>query len=296
MPSHIFVRLGQWQRTINWNIRSAAAAKKHYLKGGVMPMHYVHALDYLMYAYLQQAEDKKAAKVLEQLNSVEKYQPTFPASYGIAAARARFYLEQHLWKQSAQIPLEMPKDFPWQKFPMAQSITYFAWGMGAIREGNLSQGKEAIEQLDKFYKQLENSKQNYWATLVDSKKQSLLAWLQLEEGDKKTALKLMKRAAVLEDSVDKHPVTPGEVLPARELYGDMLMKVGQPKMALKAYQAVLKISPNRFNSLYGAASAAAQTGNQGLAKDYYGQLIKLTQKADTDRAEIKIAKTYLKMN
>ena len=296
MPSHIFVRLGNWPETIRWNIRSAAAAKRHSLKDGIMSMHYVHAMDYLMYAYLQQGQDKRAAEVLRKVNAVKKYQDSFPTAYGIAAVRARFYLEQKLWKKAANMPLKNPENFPWAKYPSVESIIYFAQGFGAVKTGNFKQVTSIIEKLNDIDKSLIKNKRNYWAVLVRSRQQTLSAWLELAKGNKSKALKLMKSAANLEDSVDKHPVTPGEILPARELLGDMLLKLNKPKKALKAYQAALKISPNRLNSLYGAGFAAEKTGDMKLAKKYYQELIKLTKDADTKLPEITHAKEYIATN
>lgn len=296
MPTHIFVRLGLWPETIKWNIRSAAAAKRQALKGGVMPMHYVHALDYLMYAYLQQAQDKHAKDVLAQLDSVKDYQDSFATAYGIAATRARYYLEQHLWQGAAELPLAKPENFPWDKYPAIGSITYFAKGLGDIKTGQIKQAQRFINKLNVIYNTLTTKKQTYWAVLVDSKRKTLLAWMDYQKGKTVAALNRMKTAADLEDSVDKHPVTPGEILPARELYGDMLLLTNEPKAALTAYQAMLKISPNRYNSVYGAGLAAQKLGDKQIALRYYNKLIKLTKDADTDRPGMVHAKKYIQAN
>ncbi len=294
MPSHIFVRLGLWPETIQWNIRSAAVAKRQSLKGGVMSMHYAHAMDYLMYSYLQEGQDKKAAKILKKVNAVKKYQSSLSTAYGVAAARARFYLEQRLWKKAANLPLGKPKSFPWKKYPAAESITYFARGIGAVKTGDIQKTNLSIRKLNKFNAILRKRNKKYWAVLVKSKEATLLAWLEYSKGHKTKALRLMKISANLEDSVDKHPITPSEVLPARELLGNMLLKLDKPKKALVAYQATLKISPNRLNSVYGAGLSAEKADEVKLAKKYYQQLVKLTKKADTQLAEISHAKKYLK--
>lgn len=294
MPSHIFVRLGLWPETIDWNTRSAAAAKQQPLPDGTTSMHYAHANDYLMYAYLQKANDTDAKKVLDAVNAVNKYQENFATAYGIAAARARFYLEQHMWEEAEKLPLEKPENFPWNKFPNAQSITVFAKGLGHINTGNVQGTKEMIKLLDNMYSQLRKDNLTYWATLVDSKRKTLQAWVDFKNGDTKQALKLMKIAAELEESVDKHPVTPGEVLPARELYGDMLMQSNNPQQALYAYENALKINPNRYNSILGSANAAKKVGQTNKAKKYYIQILSQTNLSNSNRPGITQAKEFLK--
>ena len=134
-------------------------------------------------------------------------------------------------------------------------MTYFARGLGAACSGDSATARHAIEMLDALYKSTVNAGRPYWATLVDGQRKTVAAWVAYSEGNKNQALKTMREAADLEDSVDKDPVTPGAVLPARELLGDMLALLGKPAEAIEAYEASLKISPNRFNSLYGAGRA-----------------------------------------
>jgi tetratricopeptide (TPR) repeat protein len=293
MPSHIFVRLGLWPEVISWNIRSEQTAKSQPLKNGVMSMHYAHALDYLMYAYLQTAQYEKAEQVLARVDAVKQFQDSFPTAYGAASAPARYYVEQGLWTNALKLNTELPKNYPWDKYPYVQSIIYFAQGLAAINLGKPELAQTNIDALKKVYDQLKNKKQNYWATLVNAKIHTLAAWLEFKDGDKAKALKAMRVAAKLEDSVDKHPVTPGEVLPAREMLGDMLLQMNRPQQALQAYRVALKISPNRLHSLYGAGFAAEQLKQKKLALKYYGKLVRQTEKASTQTPEIKHAKAYL---
>jgi hypothetical protein len=292
MPSHIFVRLGLWSDAIDWNIRSAASAKKNSLNN-VTSLHYPHALDYLMYSYLQKCEDQKAKETLAKVNAPENYEDNLASAYGIAASQARFVLERKQWKEASELPLRTHTEFAWDKYPFAEAITYFARGLGAARIDNTSAAKNSVKKLDELYENTLTLKQNYWAILVDAQRIAVNAWIAFSEGNKEEALRLMEKAADIEDSVDKHPVTPGAVLPARELLGDMLVLLEKPADALKAYDMSLKVSPNRFYSVYGAGYAAQLAGDLDKAKSYYASLKKLTSEADTERTEISRMNNFL---
>jgi hypothetical protein len=292
MPSHIFVRLGLWSDVIESNRRSADVAKQLSI-GKPVSLHAVHAMDYLMYAHLQHAADTKAREVLAEINRVKNYQDSFASAYAIAAAQARYLLERQQWADAAKLPVRTHSAFPWEKYPWHESITYFARGLGAGRSGMTSEIPKALGKLDEFYDRAVKAGQSYWAKQVDVQRKSVAAWSAFSEGKKSQALKMMQEAADLEDSVDKHPVTPGAVLPARELLGDMLMLSGKYGDALAAYQASLKISPNRFNGLYGAGHAAEKAGDLDAAKSYYTQLVQLAPSGEAVRPRIKRAKTFL---
>jgi len=295
MPTHIFVRLGLWSEAIDWNIRSAASALKHSI-GNVTSNHYIHALDYLIYSYLQQAKDEKARDVLLKINKEENYEDAFQAAYGIAASQARYVLERKDWKGAADLQIRTHQSLPWDKYPWAESITYFARGLGAARSDNISAANDALKMLDKLYKLTIDKDQNYWAVLVDAQRITVSAWVAFSEGKKEEALELMKKAADLEDSVDKHSVTPGAVLPARELLADMLLLLDQPVDALNAFETSLKIAPNRFYSTYGAGLAAELAGDMKKAKLYYSTLMQLSSETDSDRPEIRKVKNFLASN
>jgi tetratricopeptide (TPR) repeat protein len=295
MPSHIFVRMGLWSNTIEWNVRSAAAAEKQ-SEGGIFSLHYIHAMDYLIYAYLQRAQDSVARDVLSRINSIDNYQDSFASSYGIAAAQARYPLELKQWEEAAKLQLRTHSTFPWDKYPWHEAITYFARGLGAARSGDTSAARNAMEKLGTLYDLSVKAGQDYWAVLVSAQQKTVDAWIAFSKGQKDRALKIMREAADLEDSVDKHPVTPGAVLPARELLGDMLLLSGKPKQAIDAYEASLRNSPNRFNSLHGAGNAAELAGNLNMAKSYYSSLVQITMGVDSDRPGIRHAKAFLERN
>jgi tetratricopeptide (TPR) repeat protein len=292
MPSHIFVRLGLWSDVIEWNRRSAAVAKQ-LSAGKPDSLHAIHAMDYLMYAYLQQTADMKAQAVLEEINRSETYQDSFASAYGIAAAQARYFLERQQWPDAAKLPVRMHQAFPWEKYPWYESITYFARGLGAARNGMTSEVAKALEKLDAAYGRAVQAGESYWAIQVDAQRKSVAAWRMFAEGKKTQAVKMMREAADLEDSVDKHPVTPGAVLPARELLGDMLVLLEQYSEAMEAYEASLKTSPKRFNSLYGAGHAAEGMGDLKTAKWYYTQLVHLAANSEAGRPAVKQAKAFL---
>lgn len=295
MPSHIFVRQGLWPDVIDWNNRSAAAALRQPV-GDMTSMHYAHALDYLMYAYLQRGEDAKAKTVLGKINSVGNLQQSFGAAYAVAAMQARHPLERNAWTKSATVPLPVDITFPLENYPAAVSILHYARGLGAARSGDTDGARAALESLDKLHAALADAGEGYWAVLTDAQRTTVAAWLAYADDDKDRALALMREAADKEDSVDKHPVTPGHVLPARELLGDMLSELGQPAEALKAYEASLELSANRFNSLFGAGLAAERSGDKQLARRYYTKLVELSSGADTERPAVEKARKYLASN
>ncbi|PKV62419.1 tetratricopeptide repeat protein [Pontibacter ramchanderi] len=291
MPSHIFVRLGQWTDAVDWNIRSADAALRQSPKETVS-MHYPHALDYMAYGYLQQGQDKKAQAVVDKLEAAAGYTPTFATAYALAAIPARHALERGKWAEAAQLPVRSPQNFTWYKYPGAEAITYFAKGIGGARSGNTAVAEEAIAALDKLRTQLKGAGETYWAAQVEAQQMTVQAWLAYQKGDKEKGLALMREAADKEDALDKHPVTPGAVLPARELLGDMLLLSKKPAEALQAYETSLKVSPKRYNSLYGAALSAERTKDKEKAKRYYAELLQISPEADESRESWAHAKNY----
>lgn len=295
MPSHIFVRRGLWEDVIDWNQRSAEAALR-YPVDGMVSMHYAHAMDYLTYAYLQRGEDKKAHKVLETVNAASNQQPSLATAYAIAAVNARYPLERRKWDEAAMLPLHKHTNFPWTDFPAAETIIHFTRGMGAARLGDFEDARKAIAELKTLRNKLTDAGEDYWATLTDAQRITVMAWLAYAEEEEDRALALMKEAADKEDALDKHPVTPGHMLPARELLGDMLLKMNHPKEALQAYEASLATSAQRFNSLFGAAQAAELLGDTKKAKHYYTMLMDMSAKDDSGRPAIFRARKFVAEN
>ncbi len=295
MPTHTFTRLGLWQESIDWNRRSADAALKRPV-GDATSLHYFHALDYLAYAYLQGAEDQKALDVLQEMESVEPpYQAHLATAYTLAAVPARLVLERQLWKDAADLEPRKPAHYPWENAKAVEAITHFARALGAARSGRQDQARADLERLAAVQRQVAVSSA-YWGTQVEIQRLSALAWLQFEEGSRDQALSTLQAAAELEAGTEKHPVTPGEVLPARELLADMLLELGRPAEALAEYEAALDRSPNRFNSLYGAGRAAELSGDAEKAAGYYEALVEVTANADTERERLQRARAYLAGN
>jgi tetratricopeptide (TPR) repeat protein len=292
MPTHTFTRLGLWQESIDYNRRSADAALKLPV-GDETSLHYFHALDYLAYAYLQGAEDQRALEVMKELKGVEPpYQAHVASAYTFAAVPARLALERQMWEAAADLKPRWPEAYPWDTAAAFEAITYFGRAMGAARSGRFEQARADLDTLAELQERVA-AKSPYWGTQVKIQRLSALAWLQFEEGSQDQALSTMRAAAEMEASTEKHPVTPGEVLPARELLGDMLLELGRPMEALAEYQAALDRSPNRFNSLYGAGRAAESAGDSAVAAEYYETLIEVTANSDTDLERLQHARTFV---
>jgi tetratricopeptide (TPR) repeat protein len=295
MPSHIFTRLGLWSEDIATNIRSENAAKDYASRNHLAGVwdEQLHAMDYLAYAYLQQARDPEARAVLDKLRSIRKTDPeSFKCAYSFAAIPARWAVERRDWKEASDLKIE-PADFPWHRFQWAEAITHFARAIGSARSGDSNRARVEVEKLAEIQKQLVGAKDNYdWATQVEIQRRAAAAWLAKAEGKNDGALELMRSAADLEDSTEKHPVTPGAILPARELLGDLLLELNRPAEALKEYERSLAVSPNRFNGLRGAARAAELEGNRIKARIYYRTLIEISPLGN--RPELQQARELLR--
>ncbi|MFN7945340.1 MAG: hypothetical protein U0Z53_08315 [Blastocatellia bacterium] len=296
MPSHIFTRLGLWEDSIQSNLASAATAKQKANKThpGAASQDQLHAMDYLAYAYLQTAQDEKAKSVLaEALNYSTIDQEVFQAAYAWAAIPARLALERHRWSEAASLTLH-PASFPWPRFGFAEAITHFARAVGAARSGDAATARQEVDELARLHQALSENRNGYdWATQVEIQRQAAAAWLAHAEGRNDEALPLLRAAAALEDTTDKHPVTPGAVLPAREQLGDLLLELKQPAQALKEFETALQFAPGRFNSLYGAARAAELSGQMKKAHAHYASLVTVCKHADHDRAGLQAARTFL---
>jgi hypothetical protein len=295
MPSHIFTRLGLWQESIDSNRASASAGKAYYAKLGKDTVwdQTLHALDYVVYAYLQTGQDKQARAVLEALSAMQKAEPeSFVAAYAYAAIPARMAFEQHRWSEAANLS-PASKPFPWDRFAWAQAITSFARAVGAARSGDAVKARAEVQKLDGYRATLVAAKQTYWAEQVNVQQQGAAAWAARAEGKNDEALKLMRAAADLEDSTEKHPVTPAPIVPARELLGEMLLDLNRPVQALVEFEASAAREPNRFNGLFGAARAAELSGDRAKAKALYAKLVAMCDRADGERPELRQAKAVL---
>ena len=296
MPSHIFTRLGLWQDSIGSNLASAAAAKSYMMKTlpGATSQDELHALDYLVYAYLQTCQDEEAKRIVTETAAVSRVdQQVFQAAYAFAAIPARYALERRNWSAAAALEVR-PAWFPWMRFRYAEAITYFARALGSARSGNPSHARVDIERLASIEKALREIQEGYdWSAPVKVQRLAALAWVEHAEGNQQPALGSMRAAADLEDRTAKHPVTPGPVLPARELLGELLMELDQPAQALPEFEKVLQVSPNRFNATYGAGRGAELCGDRKKADERYSELLRLCGHADAQRRELQNARAFL---
>jgi hypothetical protein len=298
MPSHIFTRLGLWQESLQSNIASEAAAKKFaaesHMEGAWDEQ--LHAMDYLMYAYLQGAQDKQAKAVLDELYQISKTTPeNFKVAYAFTAIPARYAVERHRWSDAAKLKI-YPENFPWSRFPWAEAIIYFARGVGAAHCADTSTARHSAEKLAALENTLTEAKDSYWANQVEIQRLAASAWLAYAEKRNEEAVKLMRSAADVEDASEKRPVTPGPIVPAREMLGDMLLDLGKPGEALKEFEVALTTSPNRFGSLSGAAKATKSLGDAQKTRSFYSKLVATCNQADSDRAELQEANAFLRQN
>lgn len=296
MPSHIFTRLGLWDDAIQSNSRSVEAAKCYAVQTKI-PGHWdeeLHGLDYLVYAYLQKANNKKAATELKYIDTIKTVYPVnFKIAYAFAAMPSRYVLENKNWKEAAV--MDVPeRNFSWNAFPWQEAIIHFTRLLGAVHTGKINDATAELEKLKQLKDALEKQKDAYKAKEVAIQIRTGEAWIAMKTGDKAKALQEMKLAADMEDSTGKHPVTPGEVIPARELLADMLLQLNQNKEALLEYEVVLKKSPNRFNSLYNAGVAAQKVGDHSKAAAYFKLLLSMVGEENVERREVIEARSFLK--
>jgi tetratricopeptide (TPR) repeat protein len=283
MPSHIFTRVGAWQASVATNRRSVEAAMAEKEAAGGL-----HAMDYMVYAHLQLAHDLDAGSIMQKaLNVTAMSASNIGAAYALAAIPARVALERGMWKEAAQVELRT------SKFPQTDAMPHFARALGAARTGDAAGAEKEVQELERIVVGLKAAKNDYWATEVEVQRLSAAAWTAYAKGAHNEALTQMRSAADLEDKSEKHAVTPGRLVPARELLGEMLLEMKRPADALKEFETSGKQDPNRFRGLYGAGKAAALAGDEAKARTYYEKLLALAKNADTERPELKDAKMFL---
>jgi tetratricopeptide (TPR) repeat protein len=285
MPSHIFTRLGLWDECIRANQASISSAKCYAEQTGIKG-HWdeeLHGLDYLVYAYLQKGEDRLAKEQLDYLKTIDVIYPAnFKVAYAFAAIPARCALESKDWRRAVDLPL-YHANIQWQNFPWQEAIYHFTRTMGLAHFGHLDTARAELDLLKAMHAALLAQKDGYKANQVLIQVRTAEAWIALKEGKTGAALDSMRLAADMEDRTEKHPVTPCEVIPARELLGDMLLEANKPREALDAYQADLQRHPNRWNGLYGAGLAAQRSGMREKAREYFQQLERITDSVNADR-------------
>ena len=296
MPSHIFTRLGIWEEAISSDSNSTAAALCYAQR--VNPgSHWdeeLHGMDYLVYAYLQLGDNTNAIAQYEYLKTFGAIFPeNFKVAYAAAAIPARIVLENRNWRDAATLRPPAGLDIDWRKFPWQKAIIHFARALGSIHLNHIAAAESELNSIDSLHALLVDLDRVYEARQVEIQMTTIDAWMEFQKGNTGEALALMLKAADIEQGTAKHPVTPGEVLPAGELLGDLYMRANRPLEALGAYENDLKLRPNRFNGLYGAAVAAKKAGDTSKARKYFQQLIEMTAPFQSDRAELVVARAYL---
>ena len=295
MPSHIFTRVGAWQESIDSNRASARAAQEALRDNtiGLRSYESLHAYDYMMYAFMQLGKDRDAKSLMDEVGGTRKLNVDhFAGAFALAAIPARYTLERGRWTDAAALIL-MPSDLGWDRFPQAESITWFARGIGAARSGNAADAQKSAARIEALRDTLKAAKNAYWAEQSEIQRLVVGGWIARAEGKNEEAVALMRQAADREDATEKHPVTPGALFPAREMLADLLLDLGQPAAALAEFERSQKNDPNRFRGLAGAARAAEKAGDRDKARGFYTKLIALAATADTERPEVAQAKAFL---
>ena len=270
MPSHTFTRLGYWEESIAANTVSAAAARTTDL-----PDEWLHAIDYLVYAYLQTGQVRSAKRLVDEVESTIRGRTQRWANvFAIAAIPARFALERHAWSEATTLE-PYPSDLPYTK-----AMTHFARALGFARTGHPSAARAETERITALRDHLVDTKNFYWAEQVEIQRLAATAWTAWAEGEHNKALTLLRSAANREETTEKSAITPGPLMPARELLGEMLIELNQPQQALNEYEATLEREPRRFWSVYGSAKTAELLGDLEKATQYYEQLLEICKKAD----------------
>lgn len=300
MPSHIFTRLGIWEESINSNLQSTESARCYAEAAELSGSYFeeLHGIDYLVYAYLQKGDNANAQLQYNLIKERKKFHPQMlmASTYPLAAIPARLALENKDWERATNLELQ-DIELDWNQFPWQEAIHHFAVALGAANTKDFNTVEKKIEILKILHQNLIDQNDKTKAIQVKQVEIQIItvqAWLNFRGNDLENGLKLMQEAVDIERKTSKHPVTPGDVLPAIELLGDMLLELNKPEEALAAFEENLKERPYRFNGIYGAAIASKQSGNIDKASLYFNQLIQLTKNSNSDRPEIVEAKAFVK--
>ena len=294
MPSHIFTRLGMWNESVASN-RAAADSARAYAKmrhRGATEAEELHALDYMVYSYLQQAQDKKAKEIVDFAATVRKTNPEleFSAAYALAAIPTRYTFERNDWAAAAR--LSIPAVPHWSSFPFMEALVEYGHALGCAHTGDLDGARKAIARMAELREATKDAKFDYFKQHLDLQMQAASASIAYAEGKNDEALEILRRAADAEDVLGKHPVSPGAFIPIREQLGTLLLELNRPAEAQQAFDAALKIYPGRFRGLYGAALAAEQRGDKENARTFYAKLAAQTAEGDASREELKRIRQY----
>ncbi len=288
MPSHIFTRLGMWDESVAANRASAEASRAYAAMRhrDATEAEELHALDYMAYSYLQEAQDADAKKIVDLVAKVQKTNPEleFSAAYALAAIPTRYVFERNDWAAAAT--LTIPNLPHWASFPFMEALIEYGHALGRAHTSDLNGAHQAIARMRELRDATKDPKFDYFKQHLDLQMQAASAWVAAAEGKKNEAIEMLRHAADAEDVLGKHPVSPGAFVPIREQLGSLLLELGQSKDAQREFEAALKIYPGRFRGVYGAARAAEQNGDKENASRYYAQLASQTTKASGSRDEL----------
>ena len=294
MPTHIFVRLGEWPNVIDWNRKAADAALRFPAPDGISN-HYAHALDYLVYAYLQRGEDAQALAVIEEISAKdEPFQGTFTSAFHLAAMPARYAVERRAWSEALALTPRTPTSVKWERFWWAESVSWFARGLGAAHTGDASEAERSDRRMGELRNAARAAGEEGFANYIEIDRLLLAAWRAHVAGESQLALDLVGSAVQLESRTQKHPVTPGALWPSQEALGDLLLDLGRAEEALSAYARSLATWPARFNSILGAARAARAANLENQAQHHYRQLLEVSSRRDSRRPALKEAQEFLR--
>lgn len=277
MPTHIYTRLGDWDGVIRGNLKAADAALEYPAgeHGEFVWDEFPHAIEYLIYAYLQKGDDEAAAAQLRRLQTTARLEPTFKTAFHLASTQSRYALERRDWEEAAKLVPRQPETLAWDKFAWPEAIVRFARGLGAARTGALEESRAQIQRLDDLHAVMTKAGEDLFARNIRVLRLELQAWVEHAEGAEESALTDMRAAADLETSTPKHAVTPAPTLPAFEQLGDLLLELKRPAEALAAYRRSMALYPRRFNSLLGAARSAHAAGDEASARTFYRTLLEM---------------------
>jgi tetratricopeptide (TPR) repeat protein len=283
MPTHIFVRLGEWAEVIRWNERAAETALEQRVGDSDEYVwdEFPHAVEYLVYAHLQMGDDEEARRLIYRLEVTPDLQPSFKTAFHLASTAARFALERQDWEGATQLSAREPANLDWDRFPWPEAVVWHARGLGAAHRGDLELVGLSRDQLAALAARAAESGETLFTSQIRILELEVEAQQRFAEGNEDLAVTLLNRAASLEASTPKHPVTPGATIPANELIGNMYLAIGDAGAAREAFLESNRRVPGRLNTLLGLARASLALGDSPSATAYYEQVVATT--AETSR-------------